>query len=88
MENRHSNFLHIFFVGGHPYLTGLAIAGGVIFIGLEGAFVGPFVLCSLVASFDIYNRILTNTTSVEQSSYQKREHPISQGLRYSKIHIN
>lgn len=44
--------------GGHPYMTGLAIAGGVYCIGLEGAFVGPIVLCCLIAAFDVYNDIM------------------------------
>jgi len=50
-------------LGVHPYLTALAVAGGIICLGLEGAFLGPFVLACLMAAVDVYNRIMTNNTS-------------------------
>lgn len=62
-------------------MTGLAVAGGVICVGLEGAFVGPFVLCSLVAAFDIYNRILNNTGSSVSPFNPKGENPFPKGLK-------
>ncbi|XP_065684176.1 transmembrane protein 245 isoform X2 [Hydra vulgaris] len=47
--------------GGHPYLTALSIAGGVYCIGLEGAFIGPIVLCCLMAAFGVYNSIMSSS---------------------------
>ncbi len=50
---------------GHYYVTGLSVVGGVYFLGVEGALVGPMLLCVVIFLHKILNELLNNNNNVE-----------------------
>ena len=47
----------------HPYLAALAIAGGAYLAGLEGAILGPLLLCTIKFFVNIYTVTLAGNMS-------------------------
>ncbi|XP_034113684.1 transmembrane protein 245 isoform X5 [Drosophila albomicans] len=54
--------------GGHPYLNGLAIAGGMYWIGWQGAIFGPLMLCFFIGLFEVATLAMRNNQEPRRSS--------------------
>ncbi|KAL1122806.1 hypothetical protein AAG570_003132 [Ranatra chinensis] len=54
--------------GGHPYLTGLSVAGGMFWLGIEGAVVGPLMLCFLFVIVNMASSIATSPSPPQSTN--------------------
>ncbi|KOC59715.1 Transmembrane protein 245 [Habropoda laboriosa] len=60
--------------GGHPYLTGLSIAGGIFCLGVEGAIFGPLLLCCIMVAINLSRRYLHSPSEEIIPTYSEIKH--------------
>ncbi|CAB3402548.1 unnamed protein product [Caenorhabditis bovis] len=66
--------------GSHPYVTGLAIIGGMYWLGLQGAIIGPIILCLCLVLVNVYlqhvkpNALYTTSVSTVASPRSDKKH--------------
>ncbi|KAL3310576.1 hypothetical protein Ciccas_010854 [Cichlidogyrus casuarinus] len=66
---------------GHPYLTGLSIAGGIYCFGIEGALMGPIVLCCLLVAVNLFRVFMNNSEKSDEDAEETASQLSSNELR-------
>lgn len=69
--------------GGHPYLTGLSIAGGIFCLGVEGAIVGPLLLCGLFVIVNMSSSLMKESPS--ETNFPPTLNRLTLGDRLSQL---